>query len=407
MSGPNLDNLTSKKLYKQWSQGVNSLSYLSTCFDFPSTPPKISKNIIDLCGKLLRNLNDMPYRENDECYTCGHRELLNYWLYDQVKQILGSEYINNYTQIIKDLHAVWSKYKIHKLQQSWVPKIVVVDPQCKPETPITTIQDIEDKKNIQEHCLNYYEISKNNISNVECQEYKDYVESQSLKYGKFENLFPKDKTKCPNYYKKCKSYNPINISTDSNCPHDIEISETSEEVSAPPGQSSLGEGERVDEVEVGEEAVVGKERLSGRKGEQDVDVDGDREDGKIKGGGLETPLPIGPLQGDYARQDLSIGNPEGYTDVNNVQSLNDSPDNVKSSGTIISASSVGTIGFLFLLYKFTPLRSMIDPRIRNTKNNLINGVQGGNELQSQNIGFYPTDMDFNRYNIGYQSRKNN
>ncbi|KMZ95668.1 hypothetical protein PVMG_05812 [Plasmodium vivax Mauritania I] len=105
---------------------------------------------------------------------------------------------------------------------------------------------------------------------------------------------------------------------------------------------------------------------------------------------------------------VTLGLPDRTSEENidgvSDNSVTDSADDGKSTGTIISASSVGTVGFLFLLYKFTPLRSMLDPRIRNTKKNLINRVQGSNELQSQNFDFDPTDMDFNRYNIGYQSR---
>ncbi|CAG9480126.1 unnamed protein product [Plasmodium vivax] len=105
---------------------------------------------------------------------------------------------------------------------------------------------------------------------------------------------------------------------------------------------------------------------------------------------------------DALGQDLQPGhdqNAEGDTDL----LVLDSSDDGKSTGTIISTSSVGTVGFLFLLYKFTPLRSMLDPRIRKTRNNLMNGVQGTNELQSQDYDFYPQDAPFNRYNIGYQS----
>ncbi|GAB69458.1 hypothetical protein PCYB_002070 [Plasmodium cynomolgi strain B] len=134
-------------------------------------------------------------------------------------------------------------------------------------------------------------------------------------------------------------------------------------------------------------------------------------------------------------------NPESVTDLLVPDSSNDG----KSTRAIISASFAGTVGFLFLLYKvieeilinikiiecffkmgttlgffnyssyfsnvlfffkyqFTPLRSMLDPVIRKTKKNLMNSVQGSNELKSQDNDFYPTDMDLNRYNIAYQSR---
>ncbi|SCA83665.1 VIR protein [Plasmodium vivax] len=403
MDDINLDYLTSKKLYNQWSKEVKGTSYLSKCYYFPSAPTNVYENICELCRKLLRNLEVMQYIKNDEFYTCGSCKLLNYWLYDEVKKILSSHSENKYKEIITSLHAEWSKHKFYRPQLSGGFKIIEVKPQCKPDNTVPNLTDIEDKKRIHEHCLNYYIISKSSISD-ECQKYKDNIQSQSLKYEKFESLFPKDESNCTTYYNKCKSYNPKNIVTQSNCPQEIALPEASEEVAASPQQSSLEEGGGVDEGELGEEAVAGVGRLSGIKEGEVGDVGGDREEGKIKGDVLETSPAITTLRIGSTNQDLSSGVYGADTDGSNVQSINDSSDNVKSNGTIISASSVGTIGFLFLLYKFTPLRSVLDPRIRKTKSNLKNGVQGSNELQSQEYNFDPTDMDFNRYNIGYQSK---
>ncbi|VUZ95007.1 PIR protein [Plasmodium vivax] len=398
-----LDNLTSKKLYNEWSQGVNRYSYLKHCSYFPSAPTNVHENICELCRKLLRNLEVMQYIKNDEFYTCGLCKLLNYWLYDEVKKILSSHSENKYKEIITSLHAEWSKHKFYRPQLSGGFKIIEVKPQCKLDNTVPNLTDIEDKKRIHEHCLNYYIISKSSISD-ECQKYKDNIQSKSLKYEKFESLFPKDETNCTTYYNQCKSYNPIKIGTYTNCPQVIEMPEDPEEVTTLPEQSFLegGRGVHGGEGYVDVAAEIG--RVSGTKEEEVDDVKRDVEDGKMKGESLETALPIGQLQGGYASQGLSVGNSEGDTDVSKDHSLNDYSDNVKSTGTIISASSVGTIGFLFLVYKFTPLRSMLDPRIRNTKKNLINGVQGSNELKSQDYDLDSTVMDFNRYNIGYQSR---
>ncbi|VUZ99815.1 PIR protein [Plasmodium vivax] len=72
--------------------------------------------------------------------------------------------------------------------------------------------------------------------------------------------------------------------------------------------------------------------------------------------------------------------------------------------TITSASLVGVPSIIFLLYKFSPVRTWLDPRIRKTKSDLRNSIQGSNELQSHDYNFDTTNMDFNRFNVGYQSR---
>ncbi|SCA83570.1 Plasmodium vivax Vir protein, putative [Plasmodium vivax] len=83
---------------------------------------------------------------------------------------------------------------------------------------------------------------------------------------------------------------------------------------------------------------------------------------------------------------------------------NSSGSNGSSNGTIIPISLVGTFCSLFLLYKFTPIRSMIDPRIRKTKKTLENPMQRSDELNPHDHNDYFTIVDINRYNVGYQSR---
>ncbi|KMZ96056.1 hypothetical protein PVNG_05945 [Plasmodium vivax North Korean] len=55
---------------------------------------------------------------------------------------------------------------------------------------------------------------------------------------------------------------------------------------------------------------------------------------------------------------------------------------------------------VYFLYKnqFSPIRTWLDPRIRKTKSNLKNSVQGSDEAQQHDYNFDTTNMDFNRYN---------
>ncbi|KNA00604.1 hypothetical protein PVNG_06370 [Plasmodium vivax North Korean] len=224
----------------------------------------------------------MQYRENDERYTCGRCKLLNYWLYHEVKKNLSPEYQNKYAEIITQLHAAWSKYKIHKVQYSGRFQIVVVDPQCKPETLIPPIQDIEDQKNIHEHCLNYYEISKNSSIN-ECQEYKTYMQHKTSLYDKFKDSFSEiDEEKCSTYYNKCYSYDPKNFLSANNCPHNFTMPSVPVEKGAQERTPTI----YTEEVEGPPNHQEEHQRLSSNMGAELVSAKGEKADSAKKGDGL-------------------------------------------------------------------------------------------------------------------------
>ncbi|GAB69596.1 hypothetical protein PCYB_003450, partial [Plasmodium cynomolgi strain B] len=103
-------------------------------------------------------------------------------------------------------------------------------------------------------------------------------------------------------------------------------------------------------------------------------------------------------------KDLSSGLPkdEGYGVTSHLGTS--SEGNGSPMKTIASASLVGIPSIIFLLYKFTPIRTWIDPRIRTSKIELNNFFQGSNELQSHDYNLDTSYMDFKRFNIAYQSR---
>ncbi|SCA60566.1 Plasmodium vivax Vir protein, putative [Plasmodium vivax] len=116
--------------------------------------------------------------------------------------------------------------------------------------------------------------------------------------------------------------------------------------------------------------------------------------------------PFLPLQKEVhaSREVSSNGLPIGENGMINPILDTNSPENGSPIKTITSASLVGIPSIIFLLYKFSPIRTWLDPRIRKTKSELMNSVQGSNELQSHDYNFDTTNMDFNRFNVGYQSR---
>ncbi|KMZ94050.1 hypothetical protein PVMG_02276 [Plasmodium vivax Mauritania I] len=240
---PYHDKLTSKKLYDEWNEG-EIRGYNNACLNLPRDL-KPYELIDKLCRRLARNLDNMQFYNHEKYYLYGRCKLLNYWLYEKVKEIISTSLEANYEKAMESLHSEWKEYNRYTFP------FTSEDKKCKPDPTIINLNDTKDKKRIHEHCLNYYEIRKNSNSD-EYQKYKVYIKSQSLPYNKFENLFAEDENNNPTYYNQCKCYNPIIIGTDSHCPQENENPEAFEEVAEPLGQTSLDgeEGKEVREEEV-------------------------------------------------------------------------------------------------------------------------------------------------------------
>ncbi|GAB64538.1 VIR-like CYIR protein, partial [Plasmodium cynomolgi strain B] len=146
----------------------------------------------------------MEIIENDEYHSVCRCKLIKYWIYYEVKRILASETRDVYKETIRELHKGWTLYNDYGSYR-------VEQYKCNPESNIPAMKDIVYKKNIHEHCLNYYEISNKKDDNDECRKYKIYIQGLNLPYTSFDSLFSEDKNNYQSYYNKCRTYNPINI----------------------------------------------------------------------------------------------------------------------------------------------------------------------------------------------------
>ncbi|SCA60341.1 Plasmodium vivax Vir protein, putative [Plasmodium vivax] len=313
----------------------------------------ISPSLLDLYKKFERNITSIwgessyayNHIENNKIKLCIY---LKYWLYDQLIESKVNK--DDFTKFFN----LWDKQKKEKCSA------------CECEFPIKEFSEIQQIKKIYDFFLflDSYKDKEKIINVISNKEYCKYIDaSKSLYYL---------------YQMKCEKSNNLLLS------HYVDRL-------SPIGRPE--ENDRVDQEE-GEE-----------------DTEGDHPPPRP----LTNSFAIPPLDGphiisssSFISTDDAVGQHLQPTQEENAEGVTDllAPDSSydgKSTGTIISASSVGTVGFLFLLYKFTPLRSMLDPRIRKTRNNLMNGVQGSHELQSQDYDLYSQDAPFNRYNIGYQS----
>ncbi|SBT73282.1 PIR protein [Plasmodium ovale] len=74
-----------------------------------------------------------------------------------------------------------------------------------------------------------------------------------------------------------------------------------------------------------------------------------------------------------------------------------------SMATVLPVSFVGTFSVLFLLYKFTPFRSFLNPQIQRMKNLWKNEDQETKELLINNYETEDFDSENKEYNITYHS----
>ncbi|KMZ88839.1 hypothetical protein PVBG_05635 [Plasmodium vivax Brazil I] len=391
----NIQNkLISKKLYDEWNEAKNSTRFWGYCIRTRFDNEHYNQINI-LCEKLARNLEHMPNYEDDEYYTIGKCKLLNYWLYDQVKKILRTEHKAKYEKTVNDLHNAWKEYNTRTISHRPIEK------QCNPESIIPSWEEIEDKKGFHEHCLNYYNISNKRYYN-ECQMYKAFINNKSLSYEKFNRLFSKDTKKYPDYYKKCKSYDPIKIIAATQCPHEFAMDSDSEddaeekelesasgdEQAVPTrdeGRSTLGGGVGVGAE--GEPELPGSTELSEEVGPSRVDDErganparqedsrleearvakresAGREGDQIPGSNIETPRPelAEDLQtGKGHRQselpELVMLKPKETGDLKGehtmITSMDENPTEAimqPKAGTI-GATLAGSSLFLIMMYK--------------------------------------------------------
>ncbi|CAG9483861.1 unnamed protein product [Plasmodium vivax] len=376
-----VDKLDSKKLHDEWNDLTNAHYYWGYCLNLNFDRTHFMK-IDDLCKKLVKFLDNMEFIENDEHYSVGRCKLINYWLYDEVKKILASETRDIYKDTIRELHKSWKDYNAYGSYRAKKYR-------CNPESNIPSKDDIDDKKKIHEHCLNYYEISKKKDNNDDCQEYKVYIKGLNLPYTKFDSLFPKDEHNYSSYYSKCRTYNPENILKDSICPQEVVIHQPPAKETVTEEQQTLARtNHRAPEPEeegpaslaaeggLGVGKVDGELREDQRQGQTGVDqrrvhVEVDVGTEGLTSMGREEQNLVTDLDKESTPLHSQVGE-------QTVDGLN--PTGAPVSNSMVMPASLSLFGIASLstiLYKFTPLRSLFNKLIHknNSPNSNLHGIR--------------------------------
>ncbi|SCA83696.1 VIR protein [Plasmodium vivax] len=356
----------------------------------------------ELYKKFERNvklIQDEPeyysYWETDNKKLCFY---LKYWIYDQlIGKNITNEQFSNFINL-------------------WNEKKKVKCPSCECKFNVTSFSNVKQLKRAYDYFLflNAYKDTTTISKHIADKHYCRYIENTKAIYSSLETKCIKDNAPY------CKEFidnklPPIEEDDNSSIICNMVLSSNPGSDEAFQGSKGLDHKLPPDIIKsqgpnVEVEGTTGRTKTVQETAGPELGSAPDKERERTLGSkpeeGLHPPGPNLPLKTeDYgAHQDLPNELPVGEVDRFTSLLGTSSEGNESPIKTITSASFVGIPSIIFLLYKFTPLRTVLDPRIRKTKHMLKDGVQGSNELQSHDYDFYPPDEDINRYNIAYQSR---
>ncbi|GAB69901.1 hypothetical protein PCYB_006500 [Plasmodium cynomolgi strain B] len=153
------------------------------------------------CKKILRHLekNDriwfISVPENDVCI------LLNYWVYSELANILGSDKSSTILPALGQYQRLWNDI-VDKLSDN------SLNNKCKPDFYIYKQEDWKERKELYEYYVDYTNLNTLALKDDDkCTYYKKIKEKQEL-FDYFDSLCASDRGKCPQIYNDCRSYNP-------------------------------------------------------------------------------------------------------------------------------------------------------------------------------------------------------
>ncbi|KMZ76870.1 hypothetical protein PVIIG_05861 [Plasmodium vivax India VII] len=211
-------DFNSEQFYDKLNHGdVNLNEYNSQC-DSLITPYRGTIKYARLrrtCAQLVKYLKTPYTTVSIEKPAYNECILLNYWIYSTLVSIFNSD---NYSTIFPPLVL---------LQQIW--NNIVYDPsyefrnnKCTPDGRIITQNDWRDRKALYDYCVNYDSLKKTlEYFDGKCNEYWTYVESHTSLYKYFEKLCSESDSQCPNFYNKCKKYDPRTVLHTFKCHTDM------------------------------------------------------------------------------------------------------------------------------------------------------------------------------------------
>ncbi|SBT02968.1 PIR Superfamily Protein [Plasmodium ovale curtisi] len=209
-----LSTLPSNIFYNNIKKNHSDLSGYSEQCDtnsvnnYKEEAKQICKNILRYLDKYAASIDNKT--EYDVCI------LLNYWIYDTLTEILGSENTSKKINLaFGSLQWMWN-YPVDALKRTAYYN------KCQPNFDIVKHEDWKKRKELYEYYVDYKTIlyTANNFDKT-CNEFYKRIEEKKKLYEYFEEICDSKPAECPNFYEQCKEYKPELVLHNFSCHENI------------------------------------------------------------------------------------------------------------------------------------------------------------------------------------------
>ncbi|SCA82027.1 VIR protein [Plasmodium vivax] len=209
--------LISRKFYDKLENDFKLTDYDEHCGTFDK--PVHHKHVRHVCATVLNYLKYNNDSDNDKnVYSIC--KLLNYWAYSKLNDLYGSMNETEIEKAFSALEKIWMNLVHDRSRKEYFNK-------CKPDIILFSYTDWKQRKELYDYYVDILPISiYPKIYTNDCDEYYKYIKYKKKIYDKYD-VFCKDldDIKCPNFFEKCKNYNPKDILPQFNCYQDMKKKE--------------------------------------------------------------------------------------------------------------------------------------------------------------------------------------
>ncbi|KMZ96162.1 hypothetical protein PVNG_05808 [Plasmodium vivax North Korean] len=171
---------------------------------------------IKLCTILLRFLKDnirTSYKIESAYNDCI---LFNYWIYGELEKKYKKHFKTKLVPIYAELQRMWYSLIEQSSNESYYEN-------CKPDNSLIYQDDWTKRRDLYDYCVNY-ELLKPQFEPYKqyCKHHYTYIKSKAPLYDYFkEKCKLIGKYNCPDFYDKCKAYDPDIVLRELSCYKDL------------------------------------------------------------------------------------------------------------------------------------------------------------------------------------------
>ncbi|SBS98387.1 PIR Superfamily Protein [Plasmodium malariae] len=210
-----LKRLPSYKIYEEYGSKVIGESYGINCNIFNSVKKEYKNKCINLCNKVVRNLENLPEKVKSGNYKDYCRHYI-YWIYKEIREMFKNDVNDSYitdiiTKFIELQSTLTETYRIYNCSYKFVNK------------NLSEMNKKKEEKYLYEYFTNYDIIKSRDIcTSVDINNYKKYLSSiRDLYNKKKRECCEKKISTCPEYFLHCgDEVNPNNLLSVLESPND-------------------------------------------------------------------------------------------------------------------------------------------------------------------------------------------